>query len=77
MPVEIQNLLNTQIGFRQGVSTSYAISKPQIVYDNFDDGNMVSSIFIYIMEHLNVWEKILLSKLSRYGMCGIGLVWYM
>ena len=69
---------NAQFGFREGLSTSHAIiNNLQFVYDNLDKGDLVISIFLDFRKAFDcVDHKILLSKLSMYGIRGVALDWF-
>ena len=77
--VERFNLFtNVQFGFREGVSTSHAIiNNIQLVYGNFDNGDLVLSTLLDFEKAFDsVHHKILLYKLSIYEIRGTALDWF-
>ena len=69
---------NSQFGFRRQKSTAQAIlDNVQYIYDNLDRGDLVASFFLDFQKAFDcVSHKILLSKLSTYGIRGMALEWF-
>ena len=71
-------ILESQFGFRRGVSTSHAvINTLQFVYDNLDKGNVVISLFLDFAKAFDcVSHDILLEKLYIHSVRGIASDWF-